>query len=50
MGKSPIQWEKFRGTPKNFSLLIIFRLMLILQAKLSVVFISSMLLLFQHKK
>ena len=36
--------------PKNFTLLIIFRLMLIWQAKRSVVFISLMLVLFYHKK
>ena len=44
VGKLPIQWGKLNGKPKNFSLLIIFRIMLIWQAKWSVVFISLMLL------
>ena len=32
------RWGKFCGTPKNFNVLIIFRLMLIWQAKRSVFF------------
>ena len=50
MSKSSIKWGKFRGTPKSLSLLIIFTLMLIWQAKRSVAFISLMLLLFHHEK